>query len=89
MLSKASGHRLPVTYKGPSGVVFHIANCYEDSDHLICDASYWPEGSGSVKEMFLETFSRNLQAGDYGVGKNYYARFVLPLRIEGVSQMKN
>ncbi|RUS71153.1 hypothetical protein EGW08_021079 [Elysia chlorotica] len=53
------------------------------------DASYWPGGSGSVKEMFLETFSKNLQAGDYGVGKNYFARFVLPLKLEGAEPGKN
>lgn len=89
LLSKASGHRLPVTFKAPSGVIFHFANCYEEEDHVICDASFWPGGSSSVKEMFLETFAKNLQAGDYGVGKNHFARFVLPLKYDGAEPGKN
>ena len=54
---------------------------------MICDVSYWPAGAGSVKEMYLASFLKHLQEGDFGVGKNYFARFVLPLKIEGVSEI--
>ncbi|GFN95246.1 beta,beta-carotene 15,15'-dioxygenase [Plakobranchus ocellatus] len=89
LISKSSGHRVPISYKAPSGVVFHFANCYEDSDHVICDVAFWPGGSGSVKNMFLPCLAEGLQAGDLGLGRMHFARFVLPLKIEGAEPGKN
>ncbi|GFO41128.1 beta,beta-carotene 15,15'-monooxygenase [Plakobranchus ocellatus] len=81
--------RTPINYKAANGFIFHFINCYEDSDHIVCDTSYYPSGAEFIKSKYLEHLSKisikNFTCND----KVYFARFVLPLHIEGAQEGQN
>ncbi|RUS87638.1 hypothetical protein EGW08_004623, partial [Elysia chlorotica] len=88
VVDKSTGKRTPITYKAPTGFVFHFINCYEELNHIVCDVSFFPDGTNFVKTKYLEEISKknpHFKCSE----KVYFARFVLPLNIHGAEHSKN
>ncbi|GFO46013.1 beta,beta-carotene 15,15'-monooxygenase [Plakobranchus ocellatus] len=90
VIERSSGKRTPITYKGPNGVVFHIINCYEDSNHVICDTPFYPKGSDWLKTKYLDHLSKTTSTKHFTSNETaVFARFVLPLQLDGAEEGKN
>ncbi|KAK3770943.1 hypothetical protein RRG08_032877 [Elysia crispata] len=87
LVSRATGERLPITYKAPEGVVFHFSNCYEESNHVVCDVCFFPKGAKIVQRMYNDLVLEDYKAGNHY--KPLYTRFVLPLSLEKAEKDKN
>ena len=82
LISRSTGERLPITYRAPEGVVFHFINCYEESNHLVCDVSFFPKSTKIIQHIYFDIMLEDAKAGrDI---KSAYTRFVLPLSLDGV-----
>ncbi|RUS78822.1 hypothetical protein EGW08_013407, partial [Elysia chlorotica] len=82
LVSRSTGKRLPITYKGPEGVVFHFVNCYEQSDFVVCDVCFCLRGAKAVQRLYFDLLLEDARTGfEY---KFVYTRFVLPLSLQGV-----
>ncbi|KAK3763666.1 hypothetical protein RRG08_051188 [Elysia crispata] len=87
LISRSTGERLPITYRAPEGVVFHFINCYEESNHLVCDVSFFPKSTKIIQHIYFDIMLEDAKAGrDI---KSAYTRFVLPLSLDGVEMGKN
>ncbi|KAH9495081.1 Beta,beta-carotene 15,15'-monooxygenase [Bulinus truncatus] len=85
VVSKQTGKKIPVTYLAPHGFVFHFINCYEDSDHIVCDVCLYGNGD-IVKQLYLESLcdeERHITCNPY------FARFILPLNVAQANKGDN
>ena len=83
LVDRATGERLPITYKAPEGVVFHFINCYEELNHVVCDVCFYPKGAKAVQRIYLNLLLEDMNAD--AQHKPWYTRFVLPLSLDMVS----
>ena len=86
VIKKSTGKRTPITYKGPPGFVFHFINCYEDSDHIVCDVCFFPDGADTVKTKYLDYLAEHFTDKFSCEELVEFTRFVLPLKLDGVSK---
>ena len=89
VIDKSTGKRTPITYKAPSGFAFHFINCYEDSDHIVCDICFFPDGADAVRTKYLDYLADHFTESFSCVEKVEFARFVLPLKLDRVSELKD
>ncbi|RUS87640.1 hypothetical protein EGW08_004625 [Elysia chlorotica] len=89
VIDKATGMRTPITYKGPHGFAFHFINCYEDSDHIVCDLCFSLDGAEGVRNKYLDYLADNFTETFSCVENVEFARFVLPLKLDGATYGKN
>ncbi|GFR91763.1 beta,beta-carotene 9',10'-oxygenase [Elysia marginata] len=87
LISRSTGERLPITYKAPEGVVFHFVNCYEESNHVVCDVCFSLKGGSAIQRVFFDSFLEDWKAGIES--KFGYTRFVLPLFVDKAEEGKN
>ncbi|RUS90529.1 hypothetical protein EGW08_001706 [Elysia chlorotica] len=87
LVDRTAGKRLPVTYKAPEGIVFHFINCYEESNHVVCDVCFIPKGAKIVQRAYLHHLLEDLTVGFPFKAK--YARFVLPLSLHEAEEGEN
>ncbi|GFO11249.1 beta,beta-carotene 15,15'-monooxygenase [Plakobranchus ocellatus] len=89
VIERSSGKRTAITYKAPNGFVFHFINCYEESDQIVCDTSFYPNGSDFIKSTYLEHLAQRPMEHFSANYKVHFARFVLPLQLKGAGEGEN
>ncbi|KAK3770940.1 hypothetical protein RRG08_032874 [Elysia crispata] len=87
LVDRTTGQRLPITYKAPEGIVFHFINCYEESNHVVCDVCFIPKGAKSVHRIYFNLIVEDLKSRFHL--QPTYARFVLPLALDKAEEGKN
>ncbi|KAK3770944.1 hypothetical protein RRG08_032878 [Elysia crispata] len=87
LVDRATGERLPITYKAPEGVVFHFINCYEELNHVVCDVCFYPKGAKAVQRIYLNLLLEDMNAD--AQHKPWYTRFVLPLSLDMAEEGEN
>ncbi|GFO41127.1 retinoid isomerohydrolase, partial [Plakobranchus ocellatus] len=89
LVDRATGKRHPITYEAPEGMAFHFINSYEEADHVVCDICFKPKGALAVYHAYLHIMAEDLKKRESDNEPSYFARFVLPLSIEGAEAGKN
>ncbi|GFO46010.1 beta,beta-carotene 15,15'-monooxygenase [Plakobranchus ocellatus] len=82
VIDRATGKRIPIAFKAPNGFVFHFINCYEDLNHIVFDACFYPNEADSMKKKYLDYLANNFTEFYTCDESVHFARFVMPLKLD-------
>ncbi|GFO41133.1 beta,beta-carotene 15,15'-monooxygenase [Plakobranchus ocellatus] len=82
VIDRATGKRIPIAFKAPNGFVFHFINCYEDLNHIVFDACFYPSGTDIIKKKYLDYLAHNFTQSYTTDESVHFARFVMPLKFD-------
>ncbi|XP_012945319.1 retinoid isomerohydrolase [Aplysia californica] len=86
VVNRHTGERVPIKYIAPHGFIFHFINCYEDSGFVVVDV-VWNNSTSPIKDFYIDQLM-NAQKHKFPLDTGF-ARFVLPLSVQGAKEGLN